>query len=112
MRIDKDTDVLVSELADGFVKHAESHNVDKTDVGHFKTAIGYLVEVYSELAVNEFSPKKLKVVRSRMVKARTLCRGTVNKYIKRIFAWGVEEELVDANVGLGLRAVKALREGE
>jgi len=50
-----------------------------------------------------------------MVKAGTLCRNSVNKYtkyIKRIFAWGVEEELANANVGLGLRAVKALREGE
>ena len=114
MRIDKDTDVLVSELATAFLD-AHDSRMDTTDYGHFKYAIGYLAEVYGEHAANEFSLKKLKVVRSQMVKVGTLCRGTVNKYIKyikRIFAWGVEEELVDANVGLGLRAVKALREGE
>ena len=109
-------DVLVSELATAFLEHIEeSLNMDRTDLGHFRTAIGYLVEVYGGIAVNEFSPKKLKVCRNQMVKAGTLCRNSVNKYtkyIKRIFSWGVEEELVNANVGLGLRAVKALREGE
>jgi len=107
LRIDKDTDVLVSELADAFLGQHESR-MGKADYTNFQYAVGYL-------AVNEFSPKKLKEVRSKMVKAGTLCRSTVNryiKYIKRIFAWGVEEELVNANVGLGLRAVKALREGE
>jgi integrase len=87
----------------------------KVDYLNFKYAVGYLAEVYGELAVNEFSPKKLKLVRSQMVKAGTLCRDTVNrytKYIKRIFAWGVEEEFVNANVSHGLRVVKALREGE
>ena len=108
-------DSLISEIATAFLAHIESRNMDKTDLGHFKTAIGYLVETYGELSGNEFSPKKLKAVRSQMVKAGTLCRNTVNKYtkyIKRIFSWGVEEELVNANIGLGLRAVKALREGE
>ena len=87
----------------------------KIDYLNFKYAIGYLAEVYGELAVNEFSPKKLKVVRSQMVKAGTLCRNTINKYtkyVKRIFSWGVEEEFVNANVAHGLRVVKALREGE
>ena len=114
LRVGKDTDVLVSELATAFLEAHES-KMGGADYANFKYAIGYLAEVYDELAVNEFSPKKLKVVRSQMVKASTLCRGTVNKYIKyikRIFSWGVEEELVNANVGLGLRAVKALREGE
>ena len=114
LRIDKDSDVLVSELTAAFLEVHESR-IDKTDYTHYKQAVGHLAEIYGELAVNEFSPKKLKVCRSRMVNAGTLCRNTVNryvKYIKRIFAWGVEEELVDANVGLGLRAVKALREGE
>jgi len=52
--------------------------MDKEHSRHFKTAIGYLIEVYGELAVNEFSQKKLKVVRSQMVKSDTLCRGMSN----------------------------------
>ena len=75
------------------------------DYLNFKYAIEYLAEVFGGVAANEFSPKKLKAVRSRMVKAGKLCRNTVNKYtkyLKRIFAWGVEEELVNANVEHGL----------
>ena len=114
LRMDGNSDVFVSELAAAFLEAHESR-MGKADYLNFKYAIGYLIEVYGEHTVNVFSPKKLKVVRLRMVKASTLCRSTVNrytKYIKRIFAWGVEEEIVNANVGLGLRAVKALREGE
>ena len=70
----KTGDVIVSELAAAFIRYAESRNMDKTDVGHFKTIIGYLVEIYGELSVNEFSPKRLKVVRNQMVKAGTLSR--------------------------------------
>jgi integrase len=110
----RDTDVLVSELASAFLDDHESR-IGRIDYLNYKYAVEYLAEVYGELAVNEFSPKKLKAVRSRMVKVGTLCRGTVNtftKYIKRIFAWGVEEELVSANVAHGLRVVKSLRAGE
>jgi len=115
LRIGKESsDVLVSELADAFLE-AHEPRMNKTDYGHFGRAFGYLVGIYEELSVNEFSPKKLKVCRSQMIKAGTLCRKTVNRYtwhISRLFIWGAGEELVDANVGLGLRAVKALREGE
>ena len=49
-----------------------------------------------------------------MVQAGTLCRNQVNRYtgyIKRIFAWGVEEEIVQANVIHALRTVKDLKAG-
>jgi len=54
--------VFISELAAGFLSTIES-KMDKTDLSHFKRAIGFLVGIYSELSVNEFSPKKLKVCR-------------------------------------------------
>jgi len=66
----KTGDVLISELAAGFIQHAESRNMDKADMGHFKTTIGYLVEVYGGLSVNEFSPKK--------------CRSSVTKWSKPV----------------------------
>ena len=114
LRMDKDTDVLVSELVNAFLDSIESRT-DRTEYKHFKYAIGYLAEVYGELAVNEFSPKKLKVVRSQMVKTGTLCRRTINRYIgkvRRIFTWGVGEEIVQANIADALKAVKDLRKGE
>ena len=108
------SDVLVSELAISFLDSIEPQ-MDKSEYLLFKYAVGYLVEVYGELAVNEFSPKKLKIVRSRMIKTGTLCRGTVNKYIskiRRLFTWGVGEEIVQSTVSDSLKAVKDLRKGE
>jgi integrase len=110
-----ETDVLVSELAAGFMGHIGNSQMDETSVDLFKRAIGYLIDVYGELAVNDFSPKKLKVCRSQMVKAGTLCRKTINRYtgyIKRVFAWGVEEEIVESNVIHALRVVGDLKKGE
>ena len=105
--------VLVVELASGFLGHFESR-IDKSAVDMFKQCIGYLVEIYGELAVNEFSPKKLKVVRDQMVNGGRLCRNQINRYttmIIRIFSWGVEEELAKTNVQ-ALREVKPLPKGE
>ena len=105
---------LVSELAAGFLDNVESRT-NRTDFLHFKTAIGYLIGIYGELSVDEFSPKKLKVVRNQMVKAGTLCRRMVNSYtarIIRIFTWGVEEEYINPNVVAALREVKNLQKGE
>jgi len=116
IRVGKDSggDVLVSELAAGYFVYIENSRMDKTTVNLFKQAIGYLADVYGELSANEFSPKKLKIVRSQMVKAGSLCRKTVNKYtgyIVRVFQWGVEEELVPENVYNALRVVKSLPKG-
>ena len=107
-------DILISELADGFLRSIESRT-NRTEFLHFKNAIRYLVEVYGELTVNEFSPKKLKVCRNQMVKAGTLCRSQINKHIGRIiriFAWGVEEEHVQETTWRALKSVKSLRKGE
>ena len=106
-------DALIAELADGFLDSIESQ-MDKNEYLLFKYAVGYLVEAYGELAVNEFSPKKLKSCRSQMVKTKKLCRRMVNDYtgrIKRIFAWGVEEELVSPSVYDAIRVVKILPKG-
>ena len=106
-------DVLVVELASGFLAHIESRT-EKSTVDMFKQCIGYLVEIYGELSASEFSPKKLKVIRERMVRSGRLCRNQINRYatmIIRIFSWGVEEELAKTNVH-ALREVKPLPKGE
>jgi integrase len=114
--------VFVSELAAGYLDTIENSPMHPSHISHFRQVIGYLVETYGDLAVNEFSPKKLKVVRDQLVKAvkpcqktgktkRRFCRKMVNDYIgriKRIFAWGVEEELVHADVYNAIRIVKNL----
>ncbi|MCL2305263.1 MAG: site-specific integrase [Planctomycetaceae bacterium] len=115
LQVGETGDVLVSELTAGFVKYIESRNVEKTEILHFKRVIGFLVETYGEFAVNEFSPKKLKICRNQMVQAGTLSRPQINKHIGRIiriFAWGVEEEYVQPSIVAALREVKNLQRGE
>ena len=109
----RNDDILILELASDFLTHIEPR-MNKSHVGHYKQCIGFLAEVYGELPADEFSPKKLKVVREQMVKSGRLCRRMVNDYttmIVRIFSWGVEEELAKTNVH-ALREVKPLPKGE
>ena len=65
-------EVFIAELADGYLDHIEKSQTDEKEYLHFKSAIAYLIELYGEFAVNEFSPKKLTTVRSQMVKSGTL----------------------------------------
>jgi len=106
--------VLVAELAAGFFKNIQGC-MHPAHISHFKVTIGYLVEIYGDIAVDTFTPKKLKVVRNQMVQSGKLCRKVVNDYtgrIVRVFSWGVEEELVKSGIVNDLREVKALRKGE
>ena len=104
----------LTELTAGFLKHI-APRLDHSHLLHFRYTIGYLVGTYGELFVNDFSPKKLKNVRSRMVATGRLCRKTINDYTRRIvqmFSWGCEEECVEPSVVAALREVKSLRKGE
>jgi integrase len=108
--------VLVMELCEDFMEHIEAGNKQKAETRNIKMAVGYLIRSYGELPADEFSPKKLKSVRDQMIKAGSLCRGTINMYVnivRRIFSWGVEEETVSATVihSISPKIVKPLRKG-
>ena len=68
---------------------------------------------YGKLRVADFGPRKLKALQSKMVNqglSRPYINATTNR-IKRLFKWGVAEELVPATVLQSLRAVDGLRKG-
>ena len=107
--------VTVSELGIAFLDHTKD-TLDTACYGHYKIIIGnFLFKLYgNDTLVNDFKPSCLKLVRSEMIQSRRFNRNTINKYIKRIvsmFTWGVEEELVDPNTALALKAVKSLQAG-
>jgi integrase len=104
-----------------------------------KLAVSFLRRAYGTTAACEFSPKRLKAVReamiaheitrkvkvtdeetgtvtvTRKVVRKGMARRCINKLIgrlKRLFAWGVEEELVPVAVHAGLARVKGLRKGK
>ena len=72
-----ESNVSISELVAGFLDYSKSSH-DKIQYNHNRYATGYLVKIYGSLDVNEFSPKKLKLCRSQMVKTGSMCRNHIN----------------------------------
>lgn len=104
-------------LAAQFMVHAEQHyqkNGELTgEVENFRQALRTASKLFGNLRVLDFGPKKLKEIREQMI-ADGLARSTVNSRIRRIrhvFKWGVSEQLVPAEILVGLQAVAGLQAG-
>lgn len=76
-----------------------------------RDAVTPVRELYSRTLVTDFGPLALKTVRQQMVN-KGCCRTEVNRRvnrIRRVFRWGVENELVPAQVLHALQAVAPLK---
>ena len=111
--------ITVAVLVDRFLDYAKGHYVKNgRSTGtceRFEITVRPLLELYASVPVVEFRPLALKTVRQKMVDSGRLCRNTINQrigYIKQIFSWGVENELVDESTAATLRYVSGLEEGE
>jgi integrase len=110
--------ISVNELLLAFLEHAERHyrGPDGNPTGEwreYKLVSRRVRVLYGEIPVAEFGPLKLKAIRQGMVDAG-MCRGVVNQRIgrvRRIFKWGVGEELVPPTVFQALAAVAGLQQG-
>jgi integrase len=104
----------VSELMAGYLRWAKGYyQGGSKELAQIKFSFRPLKELYGASNAAEFGPLALKAVRERMIQAG-LCRKLINQRIgriKRLFAWGVEQEVVPADVFHGLQAVKGLRRG-
>jgi len=86
---------------------------------HIRLSLRPLKALYGSLPASEFGPKALKCVREKMIADAVEQRGGVNRryvndhigIIKRMFRWGVAEELVRVEVFQALEAVENLRRG-
>lgn len=110
-------DFRICELLAAFFEHAKSYYLkDGNPTGetaNVKHATRPLAALYGMMPVIEFGPAALKAVRQKMIEAK-LSRGVINgriNRIRRVFKWGVENQLVPANVLHGLQAVASLRAG-
>ena len=110
-------DLSVAELLVAYLNFArEYYSSEGTPTSEYtgmKDAMRPLRDLYARVAVREFGPLALKAVRQRMVD-RGLSRREINKRIgriRRIFKWGVENELVPPSVLHGLQAVAPLKKG-
>lgn len=109
--------LTVGELVLMYLKHAREHyrkaGETTSEFKCVKLALGHLVADHSRTPVREFGPKALKYVRDEMVTAGYV-RSSINRdigRIRRLFAWGVSEELFPVTVLNALQTVKGLQAG-
>jgi len=109
-----DADATVRELCAGFLEHAEA-TLAPANYNHYRIVVlDFLMKLYGNTLVDEFKPSCLKLVRAEMIRSGRFCRNHINSYITkvvRVFSWGVEEEHVQPNTALALKAVKSLSPG-
>lgn len=114
---DQVSDLTIAELCIGFLRHAASYYANDGETTSEYTclqeAIRPLHELYSLTAVKNFGPLSLKAVRQRMVD-KGWCRQHINRQVnrlRRVFKWGVENEVISASVLHALKDVAPLKQG-
>jgi integrase len=110
-------DPAINELMLAYWKFAEEYyrknGAPTRQQGRIRIALKPVKQLYGHTAARNFGPLALKAVRDWMVKQRWT-RGYVNSCVgcvKRMFKWGVENELVPPSVYHGLQAVTGLKKG-
>ena len=110
-------DFRICELLSAYLEYAERYYVkDGEPTGeakNVKEATRQLQEFYGMTRVADFGPTALKTVRQKMIDTK-LSRRVINfrvNRIRRVFKWGVENELVAPDILHALQAVAALRAG-
>jgi integrase len=116
-RAEISTDLRVVELVRDYLAFARGYYVKNglpsAEYMHIYSALTPVREKYGEDLITTFGPLKLKAIRTEWVNAGFV-RGQINKRvgrIRRMVAWGVEEEKVPAGVLHALKAVKGLKKG-
>lgn len=112
------SELPIVELIVRFKEWAEGHYICRrgkvaNEVTAILSATKILRELYGREPANSFGPLKLKAVRERMIQAGW-SRGHINEQVSRIrrmFRWGVGDELVRAEVHQALEAVRDLAAG-
>jgi integrase len=121
-------DITIAELIVRFLPWVSEHyrhldGSSTTEVGEYKLALRPVNFLYGNTAAKEFKPLALKAVRQLLIEGYehptygpqpNLARGVVNKRvnrIRRLFRWGVENDLVPGEVHQSLLAVEGLRRG-
>ncbi len=107
----------IVELMAAYLRFAEGYysrdGKPTSEYTCMKDALRPVRELYSRISIREFGPIALKAVRQRMVD-QGLCRRLINhrvNRIRRMFKWGVENELVPPDVLHSLQAVAPLKKG-
>lgn len=112
------TGITVMELIRQYWEHAIIYYrlLDGSQTGEVdavRQSLRPLARLFGDVPADLIGPKRLKQVREEMI-ALGWCRNQVNQQvgrIKRMYRWGVENELVAPSVYHGLQAVAGLKMG-
>jgi hypothetical protein len=107
----------VGQLCLAFQQHADRFYVDENgkptgEANNFRKSLKLLISMFRTVYCSEFGPVKLKAVRFELEKIHV--RTQVNKSVSRlksVFRWGVENEMVPAEIVMALDCVKGLQKG-
>ena len=111
--IDSSNTQSIGELAAAYLIWADEYYSESNEPECIALALQTLIDLYEDGEIAEFGPKALKAVREKMI-GDGLCRTGINKRvgkIKRMFKWGVSEEIVPAKIYQALQAVEGLKKG-
>jgi hypothetical protein len=107
--------LTIVELLKAFWHHAKLHyGEESSETQNYSSLIKRVRKAYGKTLVREFGPLRLKGFRQSLVDEK-LSRTTINHAInrlRRIFKWGVENELVRPEVLAALKCVVGLRFGK
>ena len=111
-------DTAVVELVNAYWKFARVYykreSGEAGDLDCIRSLLRLLKDLYGRTNAGDFGPLRAKALREKMV-AAGWSRSYVNaqmQRLRRVFRWGVENEMVPPSVAQGLQAVAALRKGK
>ena len=110
--------VLVLEVLNAFLHHAQQHYVDPdgnptSELTIYKHLMKFVNGLYGSTAAERFGPLALKALRQKMIDQKWK-RKSINKQVNRIkaiFRWAVAQEIIPPAVSQALEAVDGLRKG-
>lgn len=109
--------ITITELCAAYLRHAEGWYVKDgkptNQLPHVKQHLRILRDLYGSTTVDQFGPLALQAIQQHLVDCG-ISRVGINARIggiKRIFKWGVAQELVPASVYQALACVGGLRKG-
>jgi integrase len=107
----------VDSLALAYLEHCEQHyqkdGKPTSEVCCVRAALRFVIGAAGRMRARDFGPLMLKAARQKMIDAG-LARTTINMNVmraRRMFKWGVSEELIPATVLVGLQSLSGLRAG-
>jgi integrase len=104
--------LLVKELILGFYSHL-APTLPEVEVDKLRRALRPVRELFGETRAAEFGPVRFKAVRAKLADAG-LCISTINQrlgVVRRMIAWGVENEMLPGDALHRIEAVAPLVAG-